>query len=409
MREKRTGNTSRSGHVKNSPLKNFFFTFAGAIFACVSLLVLLWMTVSVHPGAEIASTQSSARLRTNIASQIDQYSENVKVSVLGETKAVTSRYQIAESATVAPEPDATRFGETLDPEVLQDVIRQAREDGLLSEDEAVVFSSDFENYRDTPMKYYYDETILVLCWKEKIDGRVCSCAEVKIADASQLRRKLTEDTYGSSVRYFATELADEVNAVVAMNADLYAQRDLGITVYNRTVYRFNEWPYTGQYSQYNAIDNLLIDASGNFHFLHKGEEYSREEMQQYVDDNDFLFSIAFGPILVEDGELQSCDWYPCGEINDEYSRAGIAQVGQLHYLYLAVSHSPSGTPRCNISQFASIMYSKGVQQAYTLDGGQTGELVFNGEPYNQIDFGAERTVSDIIYFASALDSTGGKK
>ena len=40
--------------------------------------------------------------------------------------------------------------------------------------------------------------------------------------------------------------------------------------------------------------------------------------------------------------------------------------------------------------------------AYCLDGGQTGEVVFRGEPYNHVDFGAERNVSDIIYFATAV-------
>ena len=43
--------------------------------------------------------------------------------------------------------------------------------------------------------------------------------------------------------------------------------------------------------------------------------------------------------------------------------------------------------------------------AYCLDGGQTGEMVFRGRPYNHIDFGWERTVSDNIYFASAIGGT----
>ena len=35
-----------------------------------------------------------------------------------------------------------------------------------------------------------------------------------------------------------------------------------------------------------------------------------------------------------------------------------------------------------------------------------GECVFQGEPYNHVDYGQERTVSDIIYFASAIPSEG---
>ena len=48
------------------------------------------------------------------------------------------------------------------------------------------------------------------------------------------------------------------------------------------------------------------------------------------------------------------------------------------------------------------MYAKGCIKAYNLDGGQTSEITILGKPVNYIDFGAERPVSDIIYFASAL-------
>lgn len=408
MREQNMKKT-QNGHVRPSGLKNFFYAFAGTIFAIGSLLILAWMTVYIHPDSEIAATQSSAQMRTNVVSQLNSYSNAAKLAVLGEMKAVLHSNKIPESATVAPPPDYSCFGETTSPAEILQVIEQAREFQLLSEEETVVFSASMETYRETPIRYYCDKTLLALCWTEKIDGRVCTCAEIKIADASQFRRKLTEDTYGSSVRSYATELASQVNAVVAMNADLYAQRDLGVTVYNRQVYRFNEWPYTGKYSQYNAVDHLFVDGSGNFHFMKKGTDTTREAVQRIVDENDILFSIAFGPILVENGELQTCDWYPCGEVFDEYSRAGIAQVDERHYFYMTVSHSPSGTPRCNINQFAQMMYDKGVRQAYALDGGQTGEIVFDGKICNFIDFGAERTVSDIIYFASAVNSSGVKQ
>jgi len=53
------------------------------------------------------------------------------------------------------------------------------------------------------------------------------------------------------------------------------------------------------------------------------------------------------------------------------------------------------------------MYARGLQQAYNLDGGQTGELVWQGAPYNHVDFGAEREVSDILYFATAIPESEG--
>ena len=58
--------------------------------------------------------------------------------------------------------------------------------------------------------------------------------------------------------------------------------------------------------------------------------------------------------------------------------------------------------RWTVNQFAEHFAEEPVITANCLDGGQTGEVVFRGEPYNHVDFGAERNVSDIIYFATAV-------
>ena len=55
-----------------------------------------------------------------------------------------------------------------------------------------------------------------------------------------------------------------------------------------------------------------------------------------------------------------------------------------------------------VDNVAQVFYDRGIPNAYGLDGGQTSEILFRGEPYNHVDYGAERVVSDILYFASAL-------
>ena len=125
-------------------------------------------------------------------------------------------------------------------------------------------------------------------------------------------------------------------------------------------------------------------------------------MWNYMLNNDVLFSLSFGPILVDNGVLQHCDSYPISEMNLEYSRAGLGMVDDLHYLYMTVNHCNGQNPRCNVNEFAELMAQKGCIKAYNLDGGQTSEIVIHGQPINYIDFNAERTVTDIIYFATAL-------
>ena len=71
---------------------------------------------------------------------------------------------------------------------------------------------------------------------------------------------------------------------------------------------------------------------------------------------------------------------------------------------MTINHTDDARPRANINQLASYVHSKGVIKAYTLDGGQTAEIVMMGGPVNKVDFGNERAVSDILYFATAIPS-----
>ena len=137
-------------------------------------------------------------------------------------------------------------------------------------------------------------------------------------------------------------------------------------------------------------------------FSRAGELTGEGETQRFIEDNDVVFAVAFGPVLVDDGELQYCKGYPIGEINTEYSRSCIAMTDDLHYLLMTINHTPDARPRATINELARIIYSKNVKKAYTLDGGQTAEIVMMGAPINHVDFGYERIVSDIIYFATAL-------
>ena len=125
-------------------------------------------------------------------------------------------------------------------------------------------------------------------------------------------------------------------------------------------------------------------------------------MEGFLAENDVLFSLSFGPLLVQDGQVQQHDWYPVGEIDRGYSRAGIGQVDALHYLYMSLNHAPERDDCWTVNEFAAHFGERAVVNAYCLDGGQTGEMVFQGRPYNHVDYGEERHVSDCLYFASAL-------
>ena len=317
-------------------------------------------------------------------------------------------YVIPEDATAGPVPDESCYGAVSidEPEQILAVIQDARDRGLLREDETVAFDPTVEFYRGVNWKdieYYLDDTILVILWKETIDGKCCSFAEIKIADPSQFRRMLADNTYNAPRQYLGSELAARANAVVAMNADFYQRRDMGIVVWNRELCRMSHNRYNGAYQMYNCIETLFVDAQGNFHYKPIGEENTEESLRQYIEDNDILFSVAFGPVLVENGEARTCEWYPLGEAFDLYSRAGIGMVDECHYLYMSLNHG-SQPARWTVNEFARHFAEKPVFTAYCMDGGQTGQVVFRNTPYSYMDYGEERVVSDILYFVMQLNS-----
>lgn len=402
-----------------------------AVIAFGSVLTVLFFVFSlflIRPAAGSSSVRAVPAGKTDLTASVDtlvkeasallneknakaKTKENIEKKELSEAAAMESvvpqkiSYTIPETELVAPQPDPACFGSVMPDSVseLEPVIERAESFGLL-DGQTLLFRTDLNFRTDTAIRYYLDETILIICWKEIIDGNTCSCAEVKLADASQIRRKFADDAFGASNTYYATDLAKSVNAVAAINADYYLFRDFGIVVYNRELYRFNESVYSGDYKKYNCVDTCFVTDSGDFLYFRKGQTTTEEELRRYIAENGVLFSIAFGPVLVENSQPLVTDWYPVGEIDKGYSRAGIGQVDRLHYLYMGLNHSNEKQARWDINTFATHFAEKGVQTAYTLDGGQTGELVFNGQPYNYIDFGAERLVSDIVYFATALPS-----
>ena len=364
------------------------FSFGYLILILLSIAALVWALVNVHPGTG-TNTGSSTENRLDLVGKLDVFMNNAASDALENVAYIKKIYTIPESDLVAPKPDQSKFGSTTDPAVVQAVVDSASE---LLEGQELIWSPDIVLMEGSEIEYYCDETILVIAWKEAINNSACSFVEVKIAHGSQLRRALSDNTYGSSVYMYPTQMAQNANAVVAINGDFYGHRSCGITIYQRQLYRFNP----------RTLENCFFTASGDMIFTHAGELNTEEEVKKFVQDNDITFSVSFGPILVENGEKKATYTYLVGEVDIQYSRAAIGQVDKLHYLLMSINEEGRYKNRVTINQAADLIYAKGVPNAYALDGGQTATIVMNGETFNRPDWGNERIMTDIIYFATAI-------
>ena len=311
------------------------------------------------------------------------FANNAKSEVLGELTYIPKHYTIAEDVLLPPAPNRDKYGKTDDPEVIQAILDEYPR--LTGIDEPF-WNKDIK-LREGLFNYYADETIVVIAWRETYNGKNCTFADVYIADPSQLRRKLTEDTYGSAVHKPASALAKEANAVIALNGDFYKFRTVGVTSYRRTLYRFNP----GQ------LELCHVDASGNLNFTYANELKTKEDAEQYIKDHNILFTLAFGPVLVEDYKIHpSSPSYLLGQVGEIYSRSALGQRGSGHYLLMTMNYGG------NIEDSKKAMHDMGVERAYAVDGGQTAEIVLNNQMFNPVDYRNERFVSDIICFDTAL-------
>ncbi|MBE6969776.1 MAG: hypothetical protein E7442_06655 [Ruminococcaceae bacterium] len=316
-------------------------------------------------------------------SLLSQHMTNAKHEALSDLTYIKKVYRIPESSTVAPAPDPAGYGEAATFEEFRPVLEAAEE--LLAGQE-LVLNAETELAPGSSIHYYRDDSILAVVWLETHGIYTCTFSEVKIADASQLRRKIAGDSYGSPIRLYPTELAKECNAVAALDGDYYVFQNTGIHVYQREVYMDDG----------SKVDTCFFDTKGNMLFVKAGELGSREEIEAYCRENDVLFSTSFGPVMVENGVNVTPQYYWMGQSSEVYARAALAQMDDLHYLMMTVYLG------CTVEEAADIMIGKGCTHVYAMDGGQSATIVLNNQQLNPSQFNSQRPLSDIIYFASSL-------
>lgn len=359
---------------------------------CLLLVFLLLCGCSQEMTAPetTPSTEPSAPATTEAATQptTEPVTEPVTESV---TEPTEPPFQIIplELNEQAPLPNSECFGEATAPTQLQWLLEEASD---LIDGQDMLFGMDTPVLDDSVITYYHDPSILVIVWKEVINNYVYTIAEVKVADASQFRRYLAGNEYNSKILAPSSALAVEANAVVASAGDYYRGKKVGAVIYQGKVMRVN-----GKH-----VDTCMIDHNGDLIFAYAGELKDLESTQLLADQLDINFSLAFGPVLVDNGQRCEPRDYAIGEVNEGFPRAALCQMDSLHYLLVTANKEGSYKNHADIHEFAQALEQLNCQKAYALDGGQTAAISMQGVPLNTVHLGSQRNISDIIYFATAI-------
>ena len=303
---------------------------------------------------------------------------------------VRKHFWLPDDAVAGQIPNQDLYGQSEDPAQLGWLLEDANP---LLNGQSTLFTTETPILEGSVVNYYLDDSIMAITWKQVFENIVYTISEVKIDDPSQFRRHLADNEFGSAHHYFSTEMSKTTNAVVAINGDFYHNRDYGIVVYDRQLLRF----------KYSAkLDACFVDSKGNLNFAYRGELPDEKSVQDYVQEHDIVFAIAFGPVLIDNGVRCEPPSYPFGEVNDRYPRAALCQYDELHYLLITVTGQGPYRKWQNIHDLAKIIDTFGVQKAYTLDGGRTANLIMNHQLINELNYDSLRPMSDILYFATAV-------
>jgi len=260
----------------------------------------------------------------------------------------------------------------------------------------VKYSSDLEVYEDP--------TIRVERHRVPSKEFVCTYyyALITVADASQLRTLPADNkNFLSNTRVPVIKMAKRANAILAINGDFTAafsgNKSNTYVLRQGEVIRDTVEP---------GLDLLLIDEDGDFHIVPREEDLEALD-KTTADGKKVINAFQFGPALIRDGvpaddeslldQSHSPTYAGPHQLNQ---RMVIAQVGPLQYLTVCCAHYGATLPTMRDIVLA---IAPECRNAYVMDGGDSTQMVFLGVKINNVkeEGGADRKVTDIIYFASA--------
>jgi len=246
--------------------------------------------------------------------------------------------------------------------------------------------------------FYEDPTIRVsISYKETTEymegyrGRNMGywVVDVKVGHASQLRTAAAE-SFNTETTLPVSDIANRVNAVVAINGDYFARHKEGYAIRQGSLIRDK---------LKGNRDALLIDEDGDFHVYHLPETSS---LTDTVNGKKVTNAFYFGPILVENGEVpKKLPNFTFLKPDKYYARLAICQVDKLHYKLILTTMEQDYTLGIRLKDFAKLCQAEGAQIAYNLDGGLSTTLFFNNKRINEQKKVNFRSIPDIVYFASA--------
>ncbi|MDF2944416.1 MAG: phosphodiester glycosidase family protein [Herbinix sp.] len=215
-------------------------------------------------------------------------------------------------------------------------------------------------------------------------------ADVQFDSIESLKTAFAYNKFGTNIIQDTSVIAEDSDAILAINGDYYGFRDDGIIIRNGQIFRDEP-----------IRDGLAIYEDGTM----KPYDETTTSAAQLIDDG-VVQTLSFGPSLIKDG-IATKDFGKTvidtnignHAIENANPRTGIGMISANHFIFIVVDgRSKSYSRGMSLSEFAQVFTDLGCTQAYNLDGGGSSTMYFMGRVVNNpLGKGKERGVSDILY------------
>ena len=236
---------------------------------------------------------------------------------------------------------------------------------------------------------YKDDNISINLTETTVNNTQVYIADVTVSSSDYLKTAFAQNVYGTNVTAKTSETAADNDAILAVNGDYYGANSSGYVIRNGVVYR-------DTVRENSSNGDLAIYKDGSFKIIYE-DQISAEQL---VKDG-VVNLMAFGPALVENGEIAVGKNEEVGQAMASNPRTAIGIIDENHYIIVVSDGRTSESKGLSLYQMAEVMKSYGVKTAYNLDGGGSSTLYFNGQVINKPTTGgnkiSERAVSDIVY------------
>ena len=234
---------------------------------------------------------------------------------------------------------------------------------------------------------YADDNIQITLTDYREHNTDIHVADVTVSSAAYLKTAFAQNSYGKNVTEKTSEMADGVNAILAINGDYYGAQESGYVIRNGVLYRST--PKSGN-------EDLVIYADGSFEIIEEADITAEELLEKGAQN-----VLAFGPALVKDADVCVTEGEEVGKAMASNPRTAIGIIDENHYVFVVADGRTADNKGLSLYELAEFMQSLGVQTAYNLDGGGSSTMYFNGAVVNQPTTNGrsieERKVSDIVY------------